>query len=417
MNFHFWCRAQQWEHQRARKQAVQIACTGLYIARPSLFDSGPKAHPPPSREFRDVSRVGEYSMYLLSNNAQADSLPPTQGWASALRARMIGRCECRNERIQSAQMRGPSPVTDQRPRATPDAPRSGPNAASSGTTTCSSKKETLRATSSSNLCARNVAPASTGASPTPHPCQAYSVLVSSCSHSSNENDAPAAPHPPTGSAAPPVPTACSVRCPTRPPSTRRTSAAAPCAAGVDEAIVPGVPCERLRIQPCKSVARGVTPPATVAPRGASRRVLDGRGPCAVQIRPPARPATGRSFDTSPPPAPPDTNRDGFCPLPGPSRASTSAARSPQRAPGKARPARCDAGRDPAPPRAREATPGWHCGHTLRAGMYLNLSGTPAGGGVAPSRLWPPPPRAGMEKGPKLMVSTPGTARPKVSRSE
>ena len=149
MNFHFWCRAQQWEHQRARKQAVQIACTGLYIARPSLFDSGPKAHPPPSREFRDVSRVGEYSMYLLSNNAQADSLPPTQGWASALRARMIGRCECRNERIQSAQMRGPSPVTDQRPRATPDAPRSGPNAASSGTTTCSSKKETLRATSSS----------------------------------------------------------------------------------------------------------------------------------------------------------------------------------------------------------------------------------------------------------------------------
>ena len=97
------------------------------------------------------------------------------------------------------------------------------------------EKETLRATSSSNLCARNVAPASTGASPTPHPCQAYSVLVSSCSHSSNENDAPAAPHPPTGSAAPPVPTACSVHGPTRPPSTRRTSAAAPCAAGVDEA--------------------------------------------------------------------------------------------------------------------------------------------------------------------------------------
>ena len=205
----------------------------------------------------------------------------------------------------------------------------------------------------------------------------------------------------------PCPTACSVRGPTRPPSTRRTSAAAPCAAGVDDAIVPGVPCERLRIQPCQSFARGVTPPATVAPRGASRRVLDGRGPCAVQIRPPARPAPGRSFDTSPPPAPPDTNRDGFCPLPGPSRASTSAARSPQRAPGKARPARCDAGRDPAPPRARAATPGWHCGHTLRAGMYLNLSGTPAGGGVAPSRLWPPPPRAGMEKGPKLMVSTPG----------
>ena len=115
--------------------------------------------------------------------------------------------------------------------------------------------------------------------------------------------------------------------------------------------------------------------------------------------------------------PPDTNREGFCPLSGPSRASTSAARSPQRAPGKARPARCDAGRDPAPPRARAATPGWHCGHTLRAGRCLNLSGTPAGGGVAPSRLWPPPPRAGMEMGPKLMVSTPGTARPKGSRSE
>ena len=208
-----------------------------------------------------------------------------------------------------------------------------------------------------------------------------------------------------------------MRGPTRPPSTRRTSAAAPCAAGVDEAIVPGVPCERLRIQPCKSVARGVTPPATVAPRGASRRVLDGRGPCAVQIRPPARPAPGRSFNTGPPPAPPDTNREGFYPLSGPSRASTSAARSPQRAPGKARPARCDTGRDPAPPRARAATPGWHCGHTLRAGRCLNLSGTPAGGGVAPSRLWPPPPRAGMEMGPKLMVSTPGTARPKVSRSE